>query len=198
MFTKLVSVSFALALMGACGSPPPPKPAPQVEDACARKKCEHGCKDGSCIVETKVAAPPAVECDETHACRGANETCQNGHCVAPPRGGPGCTDFPAPDYAFESPELSAASKATLTRLAKCLAGPLKGARVLLTGHCDARGEYEFNMGLGAERAEGAKKFLIELGVPAADLSTSSRGKLDASGQDEPGYTRDRRVDIEVR
>ena len=41
----------------------------------------------------------------------------------------------------------------LERLAKCLTnGGLKNARLLLTGHCDARGEQEFNMSLGDYRA----------------------------------------------
>lgn len=70
--------------------------------------------------------------------------------------------------------------------------------MLLIGHCDARGEYEFNMGLGAERAEGAKKLLQSLGVPEDILKTSSRGKLDATGTDEAGWANDRRVDIQVR
>jgi peptidoglycan-associated lipoprotein len=140
-----------------------------------------------------------VECDDDHPCKGAGEKCQNGHCVAPPRGGPGCTDFPAPKFDFESPELRADSKQVLQRLAQCLTtGSLKGSRVLLTGHCDNRGEYEFNMGLGAERAETARAFLNSLGVPPDKMTTSSRGKLDATGTDEAGWQNDRRVDLEVR
>ena len=141
----------------------------------------------------------ATECDDDHPCKGPGEKCQNGHCVPPPPGGPGCRDFAPPKFDFESPELRADAKETLTRLAKCLSsGSLQGRKVLLTGHCDARGEYEFNMGLGAERAEGAKTFLVGLGVNVAQISTSSRGKLDANGTDEAGWQNDRRVDIEVR
>ena len=91
------------------------------------------------------------------------------------------------------------SKKVLQRLAGCLTtGPLKGQRVLLTGHCDNRGEYEFNMGLGAERAEVAKQFLINAGVGGDKIATSSRGKLDAVGTDEAGWENDRRIDIEIR
>jgi hypothetical protein len=147
----------------------------------------------------KVAAREPIECDDEHVCRGSGERCQNGHCVAPPSGGPGCTDFPAPKFDFESPQLRAETREVLQRLAACLStGSLKGRRVLLTGHCDARGEYEFNMGLGAERAEGVKTFLTGLGVSPSAVSTSSRGKLDAAGQDEAGWANDRRVDVEVR
>jgi peptidoglycan-associated lipoprotein len=77
-------------------------------------------------------------------------------------------------------------------------GTLKGRKVLLTGHCDARGENEHNMGLGAERSERARTFLTSLGVPSERVMTSSRGKLDAVGTDEAGWAKDRRVDIEVR
>jgi len=68
----------------------------------------------------------------------------------------------------------------------------------LTGHCDPRGEQEFNMSLGDNRAEAVKVFLVGLGVSADKIRTSSRGELDASGMDEAGWLNDRRVDIEVR
>ena len=77
-------------------------------------------------------------------------------------------------------------------------GTLKTGQVLLTGHCDNRGEQEFNMSLGENRAEAVKTFLVGLGVPADQVRTSSRGKLDAAGQDEAGWANDRRVDVEVR
>ena len=165
----------------------------------------HACPDGSgCGVDNRCIPPkkaeaPFVECDDTKACdKGAR--CENGHCVAPPQGGPGCTDFPAPLFDYESSDLRAESKATLERLADCLTkGTLKErARVLLTGHCDARGEQEFNMSLGENRAEAVKNFLVGHGVPADKIRTSSRGKLDAVGQDEAGWANDRRVDVEVR
>lgn len=139
----------------------------------------------------------AVECDDNHPC--ASGQCQNGHCVAPPRGGPGCEDFPAPKFDYEQFSLRDDFKTTLERLARCVTtGSLKGRRLLLTGHCDPRGEGEFNMALGAHRAETVKTFLVGLGVPTAQVATSSRGKLDASGSDDVSWANDRRVDIEVR
>ncbi len=163
----------------------------------------HGCEDGDCGKDhrchkaSKVASTPAVECDDFHACQGKSH-CENGHCVKPPAGGPGCTDFPGPHFDFESPEIRAESQQVLQRLVGCLNGSLKGAHLLLVGHCDARGEYEYNMGLGAQRAENVRAYLIRLGVPEANVMTSSRGKLDATGSDEVGWEQDRRVDIEVR
>ncbi|MGO9714704.1 MAG: OmpA family protein [Polyangiaceae bacterium] len=164
----------------------------------------HACPDGSSCgkdnhcAEVKKAPPPFVECDDSKVC-GPGSHCQNGHCVKPPNGGPGCTDFPSPHFDYESPEVRGESRETLVRLASCITkGTLKGQNVLVTGHCDARGEQEFNMSLGENRAEAVKNFLITLGVPATQITTSSRGKLDAVGQDEAGWAQDRRVDLEVR
>jgi peptidoglycan-associated lipoprotein len=154
------------------------------------------CKNNRC---EEAIATPVSECDDAHPCSQAGARCQNGHCYVPPKGGPGCEEFPSPKFAFESAELTAEAKQTLERLAKCMTtGTLKGRNALLTGHCDARGEYEFNMGLGAQRAEVIKVLLTGMGVTESRLSTTSRGKLDANGTDEPGYANDRRVDIEVR
>jgi peptidoglycan-associated lipoprotein len=153
-------------------------------------------KDHRCVKPEAVAV--SVECDEQRACQGTSH-CENGHCVSPPQGGPGCTDFASPKFDYESPDIRADGKQTLERLAKCVTGgSLKGGRILLTGHCDGRGEYEYNMVLGAQRAEGVKTFLTTLGIPSDKITTSSRGKLDATGVDEAGWSNDRRVDIEVR
>lgn len=168
------------------------------------RKCpgDQPCLKGRCATTAKPlpgAPTEPTECDDDHACKRAGDRCENGHCVAPARGGPGCDAFTAPRFDYESQTLSADAKSTLERLAKCIhAGSLKGARVLLTGHCDARGETEFNLSLGAERAEQVRKFLVGLGLPQDRTATSSRGKLDASGSDDAGWANDRRVDIEVR
>ncbi len=151
------------------------------------------------------AKPPPTEtkndptaCDDGHPCPSPSK-CQNGHCVSPPNGGPGCDDFPSPKFQFEKSELMADSAKTLDRLAGCLtAGGLKTKNVLLVGHCDAKGELEFNMGLGDQRAQVVKDYLTNKGVPGARLTNSSRGKLDANGTDEAGWANDRRVDVEVR
>ena len=62
-----------------------------------------------------------------------------------------------------------------------------GAKVQVEGHCDERGTAEYNMALGARRAESAKKYLLSLGVKAAALSTVSYGKEKPL---DPGHTED--------
>jgi peptidoglycan-associated lipoprotein len=56
---------------------------------------------------------------------------------------------------------------------------LKGypnAKVIIEGHCDERGSTEYNLALGDRRANAVKQYLVNLGIPAANLSTVSYGK----------------------
>ena len=50
------------------------------------------------------------------------------------------------------------------------------ARVQIEGHCDNRGTEEYNIALGAKRAQAAKDYLETLGVTADRMSTISYGK----------------------
>lgn len=49
-------------------------------------------------------------------------------------------------------------------------------RVTIEGNCDERGTREYNLALGARRAEAVKDYLGSLGVPSARMSTISYGK----------------------
>jgi peptidoglycan-associated lipoprotein len=105
----------------------------------------------------------------------------------------------APKFDFDSEQLSDAEKAVLEQVAKCLTtGPLKGRAVDLVGRADPRGETEYNMTLGAKRARAAHNFLGGLGVANDKLFDTSRGELDATGTDEQGWRKDRRVDVKLR
>jgi peptidoglycan-associated lipoprotein len=104
----------------------------------------------------------------------------------------------APKFDYDSSDLSPAEKDLLSQLAKCLAeGPLKGRSIQLVGRADPRGEQEYNMQLGERRADQVKKYLSGLGVESGRVSDTSRGKLDATGTDEAGWRKDRRVDINL-
>ena len=48
-------------------------------------------------------------------------------------------------------------------------------RVEIEGHCDDRGTNEYNLALGAKRAQAAKDYLATLGIAAERLSTISYG-----------------------
>jgi peptidoglycan-associated lipoprotein len=102
----------------------------------------------------------------------------------------------APKFDFDSSNLSSAEKEILDQMAKCLTtGPLKGRSIKLTGRADPRGEHEYNMGLGENRGTSVRKYLAGLGVTDDHMAVTSRGALDATGTDEAGWQKDRRVDI---
>ncbi len=66
-------------------------------------------------------------------------------------------------------------KATLQRQATWLA-KYPSVRVTIEGNCDERGTREYNLALGARRANAVKEYLISLGVSAARIDTISYGK----------------------
>lgn len=104
----------------------------------------------------------------------------------------------APKFDFDQSQLSSADRAVLEQVAECLLrGPLLGRSVEVVGRADPRGTDEYNLGLGTRRAEMVRSFLERLGVPATRLAAATRGDLDATGTDEPGWQRDRRVDLQL-
>ena len=51
-----------------------------------------------------------------------------------------------------------------------------GAKITVEGNCDERGSAEYNLALGDRRATEARNYLVEFGVPTAQLNTISYGK----------------------
>ena len=49
-------------------------------------------------------------------------------------------------------------------------------RVTVEGHCDERGTREYNLALGARRANAVKEYLVSQGVSTGRLETVSYGK----------------------
>ena len=49
-------------------------------------------------------------------------------------------------------------------------------RVTVEGHCDERGTREYNLALGARRANAVKEYLVSLGVGSSRIDTISYGK----------------------
>ncbi|MCU0870017.1 MAG: peptidoglycan-associated lipoprotein Pal [Burkholderiales bacterium] len=73
----------------------------------------------------------------------------------------------------------------------------KGLKVRIEGNCDERGSTEYNLALGQRRADGVKRALTVLGVPAARIEAVSYGeeKPKALGHDEDSYSENRRSDL---
>jgi peptidoglycan-associated lipoprotein len=75
-----------------------------------------------------------------------------------------------------------------------------GMQVEIQGHCDERGSDEYNLALGMRRAETAKRYLIDLGVSGARLSTTSLGeeRPAVSGHSEAAWSKNRRDEFKNR
>ncbi len=71
--------------------------------------------------------------------------------------------------------LRADARATLQRQAAWL-NQYPNVRVTLEGHADERGTREYNLALGARRANSAKDYLVSLGVAPSRVQTISFGK----------------------
>jgi peptidoglycan-associated lipoprotein len=102
-------------------------------------------------------------------------------------------------FAFDSSALSSTSKSILGQNAQYLKDH-QGATVVVEGHCDERGTTEYNMALGARRAESAMKYLEGLGVASSRMSTISYGEelpLDPSHNEE-AWAKNRRVHFSVK
>jgi peptidoglycan-associated lipoprotein len=104
----------------------------------------------------------------------------------------------APKFDFDDSSLLPQDRAILDQIAKCVTtGPLKGRSLKLTGRADNRGTNEYNFVLGAHRANTVERYLAASGVGAPRLHETSRGELDAKGNDETTRRDDRRVDIDL-
>ena len=107
----------------------------------------------------------------------------------------GITDAEA-FFAYDSANIREPDRVVLKKLAVCFStGPLKGRQMRLVGHADPRGDEEYNMSLGNRRADNVKNAIVDAGLAAAQVATTSRGEMDATGTDEASWEKDRRVDV---
>ena len=93
------------------------------------------------------------------------------------RTGQSATAGPLKDigYNFDSAALSETARTTLRSNADWLKANAT-ARIQIEGHCDERGAADYNMALGAKRAQAAMDYLATLGVAANRMSTISYGE----------------------
>lgn len=78
-------------------------------------------------------------------------------------------------YEFDSTDLAVDAQAILKQNADWLNNNPK-SRVEVEGHCDDLGSNEYNLALGAKRAQSAKEFLVNQGIAPERLVTISYGK----------------------
>jgi len=145
------------------------------------------CMDGLC---------GEAECHSTEDCP-AGLSCINYRCRSDQTSssmlGPGDCVLEPMYFAFDSAEVSSEMRRVMQNNYECLVK--RGGRVTLEGHCDPRGTTEYNMALGERRARMVQKLLTAAGLDRGQLRVISKGKEEATGTNEAGWARDRRVEF---
>lgn len=104
-------------------------------------------------------------------------------------------------FAFDSADLSAEAKGSLTDIAAIIARAPEG-QVRVVGHTDAKGSDDYNMELSQRRAKAVTEFLEGADISAERLTTEGRGEAEplaeneVNGEDNPeGRAKNRRVEF---
>ncbi len=96
-------------------------------------------------------------------------------------------------FGTDSYDLTGEARSTLERQATWLQ-QYSNLSVTVEGHADERGTREYNLALGARRAESVKNYLIALGVDPRQVEVISYGKERPAvpGADETAWSQNRR------
>ena len=78
-------------------------------------------------------------------------------------------------FAFNSSEISDAARVNLLGQSLYMKNH-DNVKIQIAGNCDERGSTEYNLALGARRANAAKSVIVNDGVDAKRISTISYGK----------------------
>ena len=102
-------------------------------------------------------------------------------------------------FAFDDFSLDQEAKTVLAQNAAWLINNPE-REVIIEGHCDERGTDEYNIALGERRANSTKRYLVVLGVNAAQLSTISFGEERPAntGHDEAAWAQNRRAEFVIQ
>ena len=95
-------------------------------------------------------------------------------------------------FGYDQYTLSPQARDVLTKQAEWL-NTYGNVQAVVEGHADERGTREYNLALGARRAEAVKRFLVGQGVAPNRLTTVSYGKerpIDGRSNEE-GWARNR-------
>lgn len=99
-------------------------------------------------------------------------------------------------FPFDASRLTQSDRTPLDAVAVCFSrGPLSGHKMKLVGRADPRGENDYNVTLGQARADAVAGYLDKHGLTSSQTQSTSRGAMDATGTSEPGWAKDRRVDV---
>jgi peptidoglycan-associated lipoprotein len=79
-------------------------------------------------------------------------------------------------FETDSSELTTQARATLDKQAQWLTNYSQYSQFTIEGHADERGTREYNIALGARRAQTVRDYLVSRGIQAQRMRTISYGK----------------------
>jgi len=101
-------------------------------------------------------------------------------------------------FDFDSAALQLGAKEELKKIGSwLLENP--NTKIRIEGNCDERGTDEYNLALGERRAQSAKSFQMNLGIPAANIITISFGEENPAdpGHNEAAWAKNRRNEFNI-
>jgi len=154
-----------LSFLVFAGCPPPTTTRPETASSSASQA-----PAGQGSVSEQSAARGAPQGQQARA-PSSLEALRRGEGATTPASGPLKEIY----FDYDRYDLRADARATLKGNADWLKGN-PSVRIEIEGHCDERGTNEYNLALGAKRAQAAKDYLVSLGITANRLSTISYGE----------------------
>lgn len=149
---KMVTVAFAVSILAGCSSGTATK-----SDLIASSSSSEG-----------VAKKPLVQPASQKLPASSLEAHRQGTAPAP-------SPLEQIYFDFDRYDLHSNARATLKANLEWLnANPAQ--RIEIEGHCDERGTSEYNLALGAKRAQAAKDYLLSLGISPQRITTTSYGE----------------------
>jgi peptidoglycan-associated lipoprotein len=142
----------------------------------------------SAVMTNAARANPPV----TISVRGKSPACTSGNCAAHERL-VAVLERTVLHFDYNSPLLRPDAAQQLMAVAKAMRA-VPDVTVRISGNCDERGTEEYNLALGQERADTARKYLAALGISGRRIGTVSYGKehpLDL-GHNETAWRMNRR------
>lgn len=170
-----------------------------VNGMCQQCRTDADCPTGQACQEGACSAIPGF-CQSAADCP-AGQECRDNQCVAPVQTQ---TDLPEPTptdqqcelqaiyFGFDEDALDGSARNSIQANVECMRERSMGS-LHVTGHTDPRGTEEYNLALGDRRARSVKDYMTSLGVESGNVSSSSMGEEMATGSDEGGWSRDRKV-----
>lgn len=184
MIMLLAGVSMASLLAGGCAN----KEAVKKEEAVVPVVSAPKVEEAKPIEQPKPAEPVKEV-----------QPAQSEVASAPAAQAPAETMLETVYFDFDKSDLRQDARDVLSKNAEVILKSMPEAKIQIAGNCDERGSAEYNLALGERRAKSAQKYLITLGVKAANLSVISYGKEKpaVAGDDEAAWAKNRRDEFVV-